>query len=169
MKMDALAAAFCGLAFASLAHRATAQDALDPPPGSTLLLEAEAAGAQVYVCAETDKGFAWVFDGPAASLFNAEGREIGTHGKGPMWTLADGSAIFGQPIAERAAPKEGSIPWLGLKVTKHFGAFGTLSKVDFIRRADTKGGVAPLDGCDRARQGDIARMRYTAVYQFFGR
>ena len=73
MKMDALAAAFCGLAFASLAHRATAQDALDPPPGSTLLLEAEAAGAQVYVCAETDKGFAWVFDGPAASLFNATG------------------------------------------------------------------------------------------------
>ncbi|MGH6798641.1 MAG: DUF3455 domain-containing protein, partial [Roseiarcus sp.] len=96
------------------------------------------------------------------------GREIGTHGKGPMWTLTDGSAITGQLIAERAAPQEGSIPWLVLKVTRHFGKFGALSDVDFVRRADTKGGVAPPDGCDAAHQGDIARTRYTAMYQFFG-
>ncbi len=168
MKTNTLAAAFCGLAFASLALEAAAQDALAPPPGSNLLLEAYGAGVQIYVCAETDKGFAWVFDAPAASLFNARGREIGTHGKGPMWTYADGSAVTGEVIAKKEAPEAGSIPWLALKVKTHLGAAGTLSNVDFMRRTDTKGGLAPAEGCDRARQGDIARMRYTALYQFFG-
>jgi hypothetical protein len=168
LKPVIVAAAFCGLAFASLVHQAAAQDALAPPSGSNLLLEADAAGVQVYICSETDKGFAWAFDGPAASLFNAEGREIGTHGKGPMWTLADGSAITAQPIAEKAAPQRRSIPWLLLKVKTHFGKYGALSKVDFVRRADTNGGAAPREGCDREHQGDIVRMRYTALYQFYG-
>jgi len=44
-----------------------------------------------------------------------------------------------------------------------------LSPVAFIRRADTKGGVAPAAGCDAAHRGEAGpRVRYYALYQFFG-
>lgn len=160
--------ALWSFAFVSLALQVFAQDALTPPPGSNLLLETEANGVQVYVCTAKGKDFVWTFDGPAASLFNASGREIGAHGKGPMWTLADGSAITGELLAKSDAPEAGSAPWLLLKVKMHFGTFGTLSNVNYVRRINTRGGVEPPDGCDEAHLGDIARIRYSAVYQFFG-
>ena len=37
-----------------------------------------------------------------------------------------------------------------------------------VRRIDTAGGGEPEDGCDPQHQGDIARIRYSAVYQFYG-
>jgi hypothetical protein len=43
-----------------------------------------------------------------------------------------------------------------------------LSTAAFIRRADTKGGVAPTTGCDAAHRGEQARIRYSALYQFYG-
>ncbi|VTZ52247.1 conserved exported hypothetical protein [Methylocella tundrae] len=165
--MKRIAVALWSFAFINLAQQASAQDALSPPSGSNLLLAAEASGVQVYVCTAKEKGFVWIFDGPAASLFNHSGREIGTHGKGPMWTLADGSAITGDLLAKSDAPEAGSVPWLLLKVKTHLGTFGTLSSVNYIRRIDTKGGVEPPDGCDAAHLGDIARIRYSAVYQFY--
>ncbi|PNG26287.1 DUF3455 domain-containing protein [Methylocella silvestris] len=166
MKMTA---AFAGLAALALtAEAAPAQDALSPPPGSNLLLEAHAQGVQVYVCTKKDNGLVWVLDGPAAALFNAKGREIGTHGKGPMWTLADGSAIVGEVVAKQDAPDKRSIPWLLVKVTSHTGTFGALTNAETVRRIDTEGGVAPPDGCDEPNQGDIARIRYSAMYQFYG-
>ncbi len=162
------AAALGMLALLIPAQSGRAQDALSPPPGSNLLLETHAAGVQVYVCTPKDNGFVWVFDGPAAALFNSAGREVGTHGKGPLWTLADGSAIIGELVAKQDAPEAGAIPWLLVKVTTHTGTFGDLSNVTYVRRSATKGGVEPPDGCDAARQGDIARIQYSAVYQFFG-
>lgn len=147
---------------------ALAEDALSPPPGSNLILETHADGVQVYVCAKKDAAFAWTFDGPAAALFNASGREIGTHGKGPIWTLADGSGLIGEVVDKRESPQAGAIPWLLLKVKTHIGTFGTLTGVETVRRIDTRGGGAPPDGCDSARDGDVARIRYSAVYQFYG-
>jgi hypothetical protein len=155
-------------AFLNLAYGADAQDALTLPPGSNLLLETQADGVQVYVCTEKDQGFVWVLDGPAATLFNANGREVGTHGKGPIWTLGDGSAVTGDLVAKKDAPAAGSIAWLLLKIKTHLGSFGQLTNATYVRRIDTKGGAAPPDGCDAARQGDMARIRYSAVYQFYG-
>jgi len=43
-----------------------------------------------------------------------------------------------------------------------------LSAVAFVRRADTKGGVAPSTGCDAAHVAAQARVPYSATYQFFG-
>ncbi|WP_395666134.1 DUF3455 domain-containing protein [Methylocella sp.] len=151
-----------------LAHGARAEDATVPPAGSKLLLEADAAGVQVYVCTPSETGENWVSAGPSASLFGAGGREIGVHGKGPIWTLDDGSGVIGETTATAEAPEPHAVPWLLLKVKEHVGTFGALSNVTYVRRASTKGGVAPADGCDAARRGDIARMRYSAVYQFYG-
>lgn len=156
------------IALLILAQGAFAQDALTPPPGSNLALEASAYGVQVYVCTAKDNGFAWVLDGPSAALFDAKGRQIGSHEKGPIWTLGDGSGVTGEVVTKADAPQAGDIPWLLLKVKEHVGGFGKLSNVSYIRRMLTKGGAAPADGCDMARAGDTARVQYSAVYQFFG-
>lgn len=168
MKHMAIVAGLLGLAFVGLAGPACAQDALSPPPGSNLLFAAHADGVQVYVCTQKDDGFVWVFDGPSAFLFNEKGRQVGVHGKGPIWTLGDGSGVTGELVAKQDAPQSGAIAWLLLKVKAHVGGFGALSNAAYVRRIETRGGAEPPDGCDRAHQGDIARMRYSAVYEFYG-
>ena len=155
-----------GLALAA-APCAGADDALAPPAGAKLLLEARGDGEQVYLCTQKDNAFAWAFDGPSAKLFDKDGHAIGVHGKGPIWTLGDGSGVTGEAVAKRDAPAAGAIPWLLLKVKAHVGTFGQLSNAAFVRRIDTTGGAAPADGCAAARLGEAARIPYSAVYQFW--
>ncbi len=138
-----------------------------PPPHAPLLFDAQADGVQIYACETTDKGPEWVFKAPEANLFDAEGRQIGTHFAGPSWKLADGSEVTGAPVAKLAAPASGAIPWLLLQVKTKQGS-GRLAAVTMIRRADTKGGAAPTTGCDASHVGEQVRMRYSATYQFFG-
>ena len=136
-----LGAILGGLAFAALAQPARAEDALAPPSGSNLLLSAHADGVQVYVCTQTDNGLSWVFNGPSAALFNDKGRQIGVHGKGPLWTLADGSGVTGELVAKQDAPKPGAVPWLLLKV----GACRHLWQAD-------RGGLCPPHRHQRRRR-----------------
>jgi hypothetical protein len=146
---------------------AFAADPLVPAPqGAPLLLEVDADGVQIYACEAKGQGFEWAFKGPEANLFDRQGRQVGTHFGGPTWKMRD-SAVVGEVAARADAPASGAIPWLLLKAKSHEGS-GALSTVAFIRRADTKGGAAPSGGCDAAHQGEQARMRYYALYQFFG-
>jgi hypothetical protein len=80
-----------------------------------------------------EQNFAWVFDAPEAVLFNADGKQAGTHFKGPAWKLNDGSSVTGEVSAKQPSPKQGSIPWLLLKVKSHQGT-GALDAVTIIRR-----------------------------------
>ena len=143
------------------------QAAVAPPAGAPLLVEAQADGVQVYACEAKEKGPEWVFKAPEANLFDAKGRQIGTHFAGPGWKLADGSEVTGAVLAKAEAPVAGAVPWLLLEVKTHAGS-GRLAAVATIRRADTKGGAAPASGCDGSHVGEQARMRYSATYQFFG-
>jgi len=68
----------------------------------------------------------------------------------------------------RDAPKPGAVPWLLLKVKAHVGAYGKLTDAAYVRRIDTSGGGEPEDGCDDPHLGDIARVRYSATYEFYG-
>lgn len=148
---------------------ALAETALAPPQGTELVLELGADGVQIYVCeARGDGTSRWVFQAPEAALFDSRGRQIGSHGKGPTWTLFDGSSVTGEVISKEPAPENGAIPWLLLAITSHTGS-GPLSTAAYIRRIDTKGGREPAEGCDAAHNGDKARMRYSATYQFFKR
>jgi hypothetical protein len=168
MKRLGLTIALSSLAALScLAGGAWAQEPLAPPSGAKQLLELGADGVQVYVCEAKDQGFAWVFQEPAAVLFDAQGRQVGTHFKGPTWTLADSSSATGEVIGKQAAPQSGAIPWLLLKVKTHEGA-GRLSDAAFIRRVETKCCAEPAGGCDATHNGETARIRYSATYQFFG-
>jgi hypothetical protein len=155
-----------------LAAAVRADDSLTPPAGATLEFSAEAEGVQIYSCVPKDvsgkdQTYYWTLSAPQAALFDAQGRQIGAHSKGPTWTLNDGSAVTGEAVAKQASPQKGSIPWLLLRVTSHEGA-GRLAKIEAVRRIDTKGGVEPSEGCDGAHIGDFSRVRYSATYQFFG-
>src|SRR5215469_13273263 len=140
--------------------------AVAPPEGSTPVLELVADGVQIYTCDAKEGGFDWSFTAPEANLFDRQGRQVGTHFAGPTWKLSDG-AVVGEVAARADAPASGAIPWLLLKAKSHEGS-GVLSTVAFVRRIDTKGGAAPTAGCDAQHQGRQARMRYYALYQFFG-
>jgi hypothetical protein len=159
--------ASCLIAILALSGAALAADELVPAPkGAPLLLEVQADGVQIYTCEAKDQGFAWVFKAPEANLFDKQNRQIGTHFAGPSWKMSDG-AVVGETVSRADAPASGAIPWLLLKAKSHEGS-GILSTAAFIRRINTKGGNAPAGGCDAAHKGEQARMRYDAIYQFFG-
>jgi hypothetical protein len=142
------------------------QSGVAPPPGSTLLLEVVADGVQIYTCEAKGSLFQWTFKAPEANLFDKQGRQIGTHFAGPTWKMADGSAIVGEVVAKADAPEKDAIQWLLLRAKAHEGQ-GVLAEAAFIRRAETRGGVAPTTGCDATHISEQARMRYSATYQFF--
>ena len=142
------------------------QTGVTPPPGSALLLEVAADGVQIYTCEAKGNLFEWSFKAPEANLFDKQGRQIGTHFAGPTWKMADGSAIVGEVIAKADAPEKGAVQWLLLRAKSHQGQ-GVLAEAAFIRRTDTKGGVAPTAGCDTGHVSEQVRMRYSAIYQFF--
>jgi hypothetical protein len=142
------------------------QTEVAPPQGSTLLLEVVADGVQIYTCEAKGSLFQWAFKAPEANLFDKQGRQIGTHFAGPTWKMTDGSEIVGEVLAKADAPPRDAIQWLLLRAKSHQGQ-GVLDEATFIRRIDTKGGAAPTAGCDASHLSEQARMRYSAIYQFF--
>ena len=163
---------YATMLLSALFGSAMAQDASAPPSGARKLFEFRADGVQIYVCKRKDEAlkeqnFAWVFDAPEAVLFNADGKQAGTHFKGPAWKLNDGSSVTGEVSAKQPSPKQGSIPWLLLKVKSHQGT-GALDAVTIIRHVDTDGGTEPAGGCDTTHTGETVRVPYSATYQFFG-
>src|SRR5271170_7331293 len=100
------------------------QAAVAPPAHAPLLVEAQADGVQIYACEAKDKGPEWVFNAPEANLFDAAGRQIGTHFAGPGWKLTDGSVVTGAAVAKADAPLPGAVPWLLLAAKTHEGSGG---------------------------------------------
>jgi hypothetical protein len=151
--------AACGAAHA-------AEPLVPAPQGAPLLLEVMADGVQVYSCQPKGQGFEWTFKSPEANLFDQQGLQIGAHFAGPSWKFSD-ATIVGEVVSRADAPASGAIPWLLLKTKSHEGS-GAVAATAFIRRAETKGGIAPTTGCDAAHRDEQVRMRYSALYQFFG-
>jgi Protein of unknown function (DUF3455) len=148
-----------------LAGTAKAQDATQPPASQHPVLTVQGRGVQIYRCQETAGHPQWTFVAPAARLFDGD-REVGTHGDGPVWHHEDGSSVYGQLAAKTPSPDAGAIPWLLLKGINPHGS-GVLATVEFIRRSDTQGGVAPATGCDAQHGGELVRVPYTATYSFY--
>jgi Protein of unknown function (DUF3455) len=166
MKRRILVAAALGVMMAGAPAVHADDAALAPPEGATLLLRVAADGVQIYVCEAKEGGGAWVFKAPDAALFDSDGRQVGTHFAGPTWKLADGSAVAGEVAAKADAPEAGAIPSLLLRAKSHEGN-GTFANAAYIRRIETKGGAAPKDRCDASHILESARMRYSAIYEFF--
>ena len=97
---------------------------------------------------------------------NARGEVVATHFAGPTWQGSDGSTVVAA-VAERAdAPSKKAIPWLLLEAKSHTGS-GAFSTITYIQRLDTKGGIAPVTGCDAAHANAEARVPYEAMYAFY--
>ncbi len=137
---------------------------LRPPEGQELVLKAIGRGSQNYVCDQATSR--WTFRDPTATL-DRHGSAIGIHYAGPTWELFDASRVTARAIMNLPAPNPTKdIPWLLLESTGHAGS-GVLSRVDYIQRLHTRGGVAPNGGaCDPASDETVG-VPYTAVYRFF--
>ena len=155
-----------GLLLATFFEAQAAEPLVPPPQGAPLLLEVEADGVQIYVCEPKDQAFQWRLKAPEANLFDKQGVQIGAHFAGPSWKFSD-ATIVGEVLSRADAPASGAIPWLLLKAKSHEGS-GAVAATAFIRRAETKGGVAPAAGCDASHRDEQVRVRYSALYQFFG-
>ncbi len=110
--------------------------------GQQAILTATGKGVQIYGCQNAQ----WVFQIPEAILFDSAGQQIGTHGAGPVWTLS--------LAATRRTPQI----FPGCCLLKGRGSF------EYIRRSDTRGGVAPEGACETGR---TLRVDYSAVYTFY--
>ncbi len=99
---------------------------------------------------------------------NLKEKVVGHHDAGPSWRLDDGSSLRDELLDKKPAPEPGAVPWLLLRATTHEG-IGALAGVETIRRTQTHGGVAPLQGCDSAMANATVRVPYTATYTFYGK
>jgi hypothetical protein len=143
-----------------------AQNPTSPPPTQRPILTATGKGVQIYTCQQSAAEPQWVFQAPEATLIDASGKPIGTHGAGPIWKSNDGSTIKGELLQKSASPDATSIPWLLLKAVSPSSS-GILSRVEFIRRSDTQGGASPTTGCDAQHLNAVSRVPYTATYTFY--
>jgi hypothetical protein len=148
-------------------HGQQAGGSIDLPESARVVLRAKGDGVQIYACTGTSGGLKWVLKAPDAKLLDDAGKTIGTHFAGPAWKLENGSQVQGELIASRPAPDSGSVAWLLLR-TKAGSATGSFADVAFIRRTETRGGVAPQSGCENSRDaGNTVRVPYTATYTFY--
>lgn len=142
------------------------------PDGNKLTFIALAKGVQIYACAANPGGApAWKLHAPRADLLDDAGLSLGSHyggvdkglPPGPYWEHKDGSRVHGaKPVN---AGNAGSIPLLRLEGAEASGS-GELSKVSFIQRLDTTGGVAPAGACS---VGETTEVPYTATYYFYSK
>jgi len=140
------------------------------PEGHKLTFMAVAKGVQIYECvAEAGAALAWKLHAPRADLLDDAGTPIGSHfggvdknlPPGPYWEAKDGSRVHGSKPA--TAPNAGSIPLVRLEAADASGT-GVFSKVKFVQRLDTTGGVAPAGACTAGKTTEVA---YTAKYYFY--
>jgi hypothetical protein len=150
----------------SMAPSMLAQNPTTPPPSQHPILNVTGKGVQIYICQQSAAGPQWTFQAPEATLIDASGKPIGTHGAGPIWKSNDGSTVKGELLQKSASPDATSIPWLLLKAVSPSGS-GIMTRVKYIRRSDTQGGSSPATGCDAQHLSAISRVPYTATYTFY--
>jgi len=150
----------------SLASAAPAQNPTSPPPSQHPILTVTGKGVQIYTCQQSATGPQWLFQAPEATLIDASGSPVGTHGAGPIWKSNDGSSVKGDLLQKSSSPEATSIPWLLLKAVNPAGS-GIMTRVEYIRRSDTHGGAVPTTGCDAQHLDTLARVPYTATYTFY--
>jgi hypothetical protein len=164
-----MTAALLLVAGSSLRAEEAVPAALQPPAGYTVAFTARATGVQIYTStAEAGGTPKWTFEAPLAELAGKAG--VIHHYAGPSWEAADGSKVTRDTatpvIAVPATQASGDIPWLLVKVMAD-PAPGVLSKVGYVQRISTQGGVAP--STPPVRAGTKVGVPYTATYVFYAK
>ena len=153
------------MALTTLATAApSASTSANTPASTPGVIRWHGEGVQIYDCKKSADGYAWMLRQPDAMLTDADGHVTGHHSVGPRWTATDGSSIVGRTIETIPSPAT-AIPWLVLEASSHDG-HGALDGVTYVLRTETVGGVAPADGCSKAREGAVTTVPYQATYSF---
>ena len=131
------------------------------PDGAKLAFKVYAAGVQIYRW----NGTAWVLRAPDAKLYVNENYQglVGTHYGGPTWESNSGSSVVATKINE-CTPNSNAVAWLLLQKVVTDGP-GIFSRVEFIQRVNTTGGLKPSYPGTSA--GDEVNVPYTAEYYFY--
>lgn len=148
-----------------LAAPVTVADSLRPSPSEDLAFALDAHGAQIYTCAAgPDGAYKWSFVAPEATLLE-KGEIVGTHGAGPTWVSTSDHSSAKGTVRERQDGGEGNIPWLLLTAVSQ--GSGRFAGVTSVQRVETRGGVEPAKPCNASFAGREARVKYSAVYNFY--
>jgi Protein of unknown function (DUF3455) len=144
-------------------------DRLKVPAGEIVLLETLGKDVQIYACearADDPGKFEWTFKAPEASLTDGKGASVAKHYAGPTWEAKDGSNVVGEVLQKLNAPEPGSVPWLLLRAKSNEGS-GEFRNVTYVQRVNTRGGIAPAEGCDQAHAHSEVRVPHQANYYFY--
>jgi hypothetical protein len=104
--------------------------------------------------------------------------QAGTSSDGPRWRSFDGTQLRGRVVASAPGRTSADIPVLLLRaeveslapIGSDFFRQGlpttspTWSTVTHIQRVNTRGGVAPINGCGASTVGAIAQVPYSTTY-----
>lgn len=143
--------------------------AVQVPAGNTVSLETVGVGEITYqrhAKKDAEGQFEWVFVGPAASLNDRSGKQIGKYyGPPATWEAMDGSKLSGAQVA--VAPS--ALGNLALQLVKGNAATGSgaMTGVTYIQRVETKGGVAPATPCTADNVDAKEIVKYQADYIFY--
>ena len=140
---------------------------LEVPEGNDVGMIGHAQGVQIYQCG-ADGTF--TFHAPRATLSDDTGPFIDHFGgidrnlpAGVYWqSIRDGSRVHGGTIV--SAPNPGQIALLRVAAADTTG-HGIMSRVTFIQRLATVGGVSPTGPC--APAGSLVEVPYRADYYFY--
>jgi len=133
--------------------------------GNKLAFHAYAKGVQIYKWNLVTQQ--WDLVAPQAGLFAEDSYhgEIGTHYVGPKWESKSGSLVEARRVlGTGCTPDPTAIAWLLLKQIRTEGN-GIFSKVTFIQRVNTVGGLPP--STQGEFDGQIKESAYTAEYYFY--
>ena len=132
---------------------------LKVPAGNKVAFAFEGAGVQIYQCTSN----AWTLLEPAATLSD-NGKSVALHFKGPIWvSTQDGSEVGAAQVPGATVKHSDAVPELLLKANENHGN-GVFSKVTFVQRLQTKGGLAPAGSCTSGAQQAV---QYSALYRFW--
>src|SRR5262245_17921963 len=153
--------------------------------GFQLFFVAHAIGSQNYICAPAATGVDWLFIGPQATGFDADGKQVLTHfqSKNPLqgnafhatWQHSrDTSRVWATRFRGSVDPAyvaSDAIEWLLLEVSgDQVGPDGgdKLSVTRFIQRVNTAGGLKPPSTeCTPQTLNTRKMVNYEADYYFY--
>jgi hypothetical protein len=151
--------------------RPAVPDTIVVPEGHDVAFMGHATGVQIYECApDANAVLTWRLRAPSAELADAAG-PFATHfggvdaalPAGPYWeSIRDASRVHGGGAI--SAPNPGNIPLLRLTALDTAGN-GIFSRITYIHRLATAGGVGPTGACPSTDAR--TEVPYEADYYFY--
>jgi len=167
----ALAACCLALpAAAAVAEPSGLAPALRVAAGESPALMLSARGVQLYTCTPSPTqpdAYAWYSTAPDATLYDGT-RGVARLATADHWESLDDRSSVSGILVRLQAGGTGNMPWALMRGFP-VGDSGLFAGVTSIQRVNTRGGAAPVGGCDETHVGTEARVDFSADYYFYKR